>query len=352
MKRTHLYKGLLVLAGPVLVLTAIELGLRVVQTGHIYLRESSPHYMRPEGFSLKPNFKGWWHGARYEINSNGFRMPADVQNTTNRLRVIALGDSVTEGYCVTDVSDLWPMQLQDKLNAETPDSAYVINTGVAAWNLLVANPTNGMESGQYVRFLAENAAQYEPDIIIYCLCMNDIPGRVNNLFEIENAQNKSRFRIFPEQWRAFLKRKAFYRLARDWYREQKFYSLDFSTIPTPEMSEEYWDRVSRELADLKKASETLNAKFVCIIWPYSYQLLPANRDLLEINKRLKLAMQANSTPFIDMTDLMNETNVLSYYVLGDYIHPNTSGHELIAEAATLLLNELPDLHMSGNEVNR
>jgi len=352
MNRSFFYKLLLALAAPVLMLVAIELCLRVIQTGHIYMVESSPHYMSPTGFALKPNFKGWWHGARYEINSNGFRMPDEVRETTNQLRILAMGDSVTEGYCVTDVHDLWPLQLQDKLNAEKQDSTYVINSGVAAWNLLVPGASNTLTSGQFQSFLNGEAAQYKPDVIVYCICMNDFPGRVNNLFEIENKQNKSKFSFFPEKWRDFLKRKAFYRLARDWYREQKFYSLDFSTIPTPEMSEEYWDRVSRELADLKKASEKLNAKFVCIIWPYSYQLLPANNDLLEINKRLKQAMQENSTPFIDMTDFMNATNVLSHYVLGDYIHPNASGHELIAEAGVLLLNQLPDLHMSENEVTR
>jgi len=337
--RKLIFKILLVLAGPVLALVVIELGLRIAQTGRIYLVETSPHYINETGFALKPGFKGWWHGARYEINENGFRMPADVQSTTNRLRILALGDSVTEGYCVTDVEDVWSMRLQDILNTSGRESAYVINSGVAAWNLLVAGETNSLESGQYLRFLDSGAAQFEPDIIIYCVCMNDFPGRVNNLFELENKQNKTRFKLFPEKWRGFLKRKAFYRLARDWYREQKFYSLDFSSIPTPNMDEDYWQRVTDELASLQKAAEKMNARLVCIIWPYSYQLLPANQDLQIVNARLKKSMQELSIPHRDMLDQLTATNVLTYYVLGDYIHPNVRGHELIARTAAEMITE-------------
>jgi len=339
----NIFKVLLVFIGPAIALVAIELGLRIAQTGRLYLVETSPHYVTETGFALKPGFKGWWHGARYEINSNGFRMPSDVQSTTNRLRILALGDSVTEGYCVTDVEDLWSMRLQDMLNSTGKDSAYVINTGVAAWNLLVAGETNTLESGQYLPFLRSDAAQYDPDIIIYCVCMNDFPGRVNNVFEIENKQNKARFKLFPEKWRGFLKRKAFYRLARDWYREQKFYALDFSSIPTPDLDEDYWKRVAGELAAMKNAAENMNAQLVCIIWPYSYQLLPANQDLRIVNEQLKKSMKELSIPHRDMIDQLNATNVLSYYVLGDYIHPNVRGQELIARAAVGIINELNPL---------
>jgi len=342
--RSFIFKLLLVLAAPVLALVVLELGLRIFQTGRLYLVESSPHYIDEIGFALKPNFKGWWHGARYEINANGFRMPEDIQTTTNRLRILALGDSVTEGYCVTDVEDVWPMRLQSRLNTSN-ESAYVVNSGVAAWNLIDAGSTNIMESGQFYRFLTGDAALYDPDVIIYCICMNDFPGRVNNLFEAENKQNKKRFKLFPEEWRGFLKRKAFYRLARDWYREQKFFTLDFSSIPTPDQSEEYWQRITDELAALQKAATGMDAKFACIIWPYSYQVLPANQDLKIINERLKQSMSALSIPYRDMLDQLNTTNVLSNYVLGDYIHPNAQGQDLIARAAAELISEIsPSTH--------
>lgn len=339
MKR-FLGKILLAVAVPVLMLTILELGLRVATSGRLYLTEACPHEVVDGTYRLIPGFDGWWHGAHYRINADGFRMPEDVRGTTGMLRVLALGDSVTEGYCVPDVNDVWPMQLPALLDGTPYGPAYVINSGVAGWNLLEAAPSNSVRSGQFLPFLAGPAARYQPDVILYVLCMNDIPGRLNNLFDLKNAENKKRFKLFPESWRGFLKRKAFYRLARDGYRERKFHTLDFSAIPTPDLGEEYWTRIRGELAGLQDAARAMDARLACVIWPYSYQTLPANADLLEVNARIRAALEANGIPYRDLTGALNSTNVLDYYVLGDYIHPNAAGHLLIARAATDLIVEL------------
>lgn len=336
--KNFIFKLLLLLGAPLVTLFAIELGLRKIQSGKFHLVESCPHYLKEPGqVALKPGFKGWWHGAYYEINRNGFRMPEEVRETTNQLRVLALGDSVTEAYCVPDVRNGWPLQLERVLQEST--AAYVINAGVAGWNLLVADATNGITSGQFLRFMKDEAALYRPNVIIYCICINDIPGRANNLFEIDNTKNRARFRLFPESWRNFLKQRAFYRTARDWYREQKFFSLDFSSIPTPDLDPAFWRQVAGEIAAIKQEADRIGSDFACVIWPYSYQVLPANQDLLQINQRITGILAEHGIPYRDLTTSLNETNVLQHYVLGDYIHPNARGHQLIAAAAADLIHE-------------
>lgn len=116
--------------------------------------------------------------------------------------------------------------------------------------------------------------------------------------------------------------------------------LRFSLTGTLYFSEEsphYRDELGTRLKPGYTAGGT-----VCTLTstPHSYQLLPANKDLLSIIDQWKNALEAHAIPYRDITEHFNAENVLQYYGLGDYIHPNEKGHGLIARAALDLVNQL------------
>ena len=310
----------LALGMPLIFLVVVEFVLRVVSTGSFYLIEKNPHFVGREGtVRLVPNTRTWWYGNYYQINSNGFRMSHEV-GPKRGLRILGIGDSVTLGMGVTRTGDVWPNRLETIAHQRGLANLEVINAGVQGWNLLIANKTNVIPA-EYTRFVSEDGPKLEPDLVVYCVCLNDVPSVIDDSFEMDNTRNKARFKLFPEATREWFKRKAFYRLARDSYREVRFRKLDFSSLLTVPESDDYWAKVSEELGRLKRATESLHARLYCVIVPFSYQLLPANKKLLDINQRWHAALDQNHIPWVDITKSFNETTVLEYYALGDYIHP-------------------------------
>jgi lysophospholipase L1-like esterase len=329
MKKSLAGKLLLVVAFPLVFVTALECALRVAMTGHLYLVESNPHYLDAnERMVLRPNAKTWWYGCLYQINSNGFRMSREI-GEKQATRILALGDSVTLGMGVVHDRDTWPMILERVAHTGGVRDLDVVNSAAQGWNLLRLDREGRVVPGEFRSFLSDQGAALEPDMIVYCICLNDVPARVDDLFYMDNIRNKQAFRLFPERYREFFKRKAIYRLGRDWYREMRFRDLDFSAISMAD-DPTIWESAEAELRLLKETAAALGAPLYAVLVPYSFQILPANKDLLRVNEHWHAALSSARIPYVDMVTELNETNVLSYYVLGDYVHMNAKGHELIA----------------------
>jgi lysophospholipase L1-like esterase len=333
----------LAVAGPLILLLLIEAGLRLATTGHLYFTEMNPHYVAPDGHvRLKPSTDTFWYGCRYQINSDGFRMAREVR-TDRPTVIVGLGDSITLGMGVPYTDDVWPNRLARLIEERSPGQAEVINTGVQGWNLLKRDGGGELVPADFTACIEALGQRIRFRHVVYCVCMNDVPSAADELFAIDNAANKKRFRLFPESAREWFKRKAFYRLLRDGYRERRFYQLDFSSIPTPPLSEDFWNNVAVEVRRLRAACSAVEAQLSCVIVPYSFEVLPQNNRLLEAHTQWQNIFDREGIPWRDITDRVNATNVLDYFVLGDYIHLNARGHDLVAQAALDLLEESPNL---------
>ncbi len=317
-------------------LVGLELGLRFATTGTLYLVESNPHYADERGaFRLRPNSETWWYGFHYDVNALGFRMNREL-GAKRGVRVVALGDSITEGMGVRRSEDTWPFALERLVAQRGLGPVESVNTGIQGWNLLVA-AEHGMVPGQFTRFLRESGRELDPDIVVYAICLNDTPSLVHKIFEIDNQRNRRRFAFFPERSREWLKRKALYRLLRDGYRELRFRGLDYSSAPAPPSAPKFWRAVSAEIAALKKAASELDAVLYAVVIPYSYQLLPQNADLLALNRQWHAVLTDNDVPFSDLSWRLDGDTVQEHFAFGDYIHLNEKGHELLAREALSLI---------------
>jgi lysophospholipase L1-like esterase len=129
---------------------------------------------------LRPNTE-FWHTSvdgrwKFVINAQGFRDTRDFpySKKPGRLRVLAIGDSETEGFearqefTYSAVVERW-------LRSRGVD-AEAINAGVS-----------GFGTAEAIAFLENEGVKYQPDVVIYGLVANDYLDNVRSgLFSLEH----------------------------------------------------------------------------------------------------------------------------------------------------------------------
>jgi lysophospholipase L1-like esterase len=100
------------------------------------------------------------------LNALGFRerqLPSPKPSGV--LRVIALGDSFTQGYGVEE-DEAWPRRLEAALDARHPGRYQVVNLGVPG-----TNPRD------HLSHLRDPGLAYEPDVVLVTVMGNDVQER-------------------------------------------------------------------------------------------------------------------------------------------------------------------------------
>ena len=117
------------------------------------------------GYSLSPNYRGYYAGQPARINNLGFRDDKDyaVEKGPNVFRILVLGDSVTYGYGVK-FKETWAYQFQKRLEKWKPDTKWQVwNMGVPAY-----------EMDAELRTLEDIGPKYKPDLVIVGFYENDL----------------------------------------------------------------------------------------------------------------------------------------------------------------------------------
>jgi hypothetical protein len=129
---------------------------------------------------IRPN-ADFWHTSvdgrwRFVTNSRGFRDEREFAyaKPAGTLRVLALGDSHTQGYEVAQDATFSAV-LERALRARGID-AEVINTGVS-----------GFSNAEALAFLENEGYRYEPDVVVLGFFANDFEDNVKaGLFDIDD----------------------------------------------------------------------------------------------------------------------------------------------------------------------
>ncbi|HEY6188058.1 MAG TPA: SGNH/GDSL hydrolase family protein [Pyrinomonadaceae bacterium] len=160
-------KLLMILAGLILGLLVVEVGLRII--GY-----SFPNFYTTDadrGIALRAGVEGWYRreGRNYvRINSDGLR---DREHTKakppNTLRIAVIGDSYAEALQVPMDKAFWAV-MEEQLKGQCPRLAgrqvEVINFGVS-----------GYGTAQELITLRQKVWDYSPDIVLLAVCTgNDI----------------------------------------------------------------------------------------------------------------------------------------------------------------------------------
>ena len=125
----HQQKGFL-LASSLVLICATEFSLRTVcglGSPPLILREAA------SGYEFRPNQHLHRFGKRIEYNSEGLRSEPLRTLTADSIRVLCLGDSVTNGGALTDQSATFPYQLEAEL-ARSGLNVQALNASAGGWD--------------------------------------------------------------------------------------------------------------------------------------------------------------------------------------------------------------------------
>ena len=138
-----------------LFLGTLEIGLRLVYKPRGPFRFYEPHsesiVQRDSelGYRLRPNIKANAYKSFIQTNSLGFRGPEFNPASKTGTRIVALGDSCTFGFGISDNAHTYPAVLSTLMRAE------VINAGVV-----------GYTSYQASKLLETQLVGFHPDIVL------------------------------------------------------------------------------------------------------------------------------------------------------------------------------------------
>jgi len=282
---------------------------------HRYFRTHEPD----ERFAYvnRPNLTGSFQGVTISINGHGFRRPelsaASADNPSEK-RIMILGDSVVFGWGVR-FQDTFSPRLQRLLDREDIP-AKVIPIGVCSWNTRT----------EY-EFLRAKGLEYKPDILVLVITQNDaeikregrtgIPRQesTNDKKEKSVIQN-----VVEDVWRYAIRNS--YLIATIQYVS----NVDFTNGAKLGMSEEPpgWKDAEMALGGIIDFARDHGIELV--IYLYQSELAESPPPPLDLYDEYLAAQDISTLSLPDalFTDKRHRNSLVDS-------HPNSLGHELIAQ---------------------
>ena len=170
-RRRSIWRYVLGLTGVSLaLLAAVEIGAQVMGFGRRVEYVSSPAVL----WQPRPDQRAFNNitNAPVTIDHRGLRaVPGSGDDSGNRIRVLALGDSVTFGFALAD-EQTYVARLQAWLEAREPSQYHLMNGGVNGYNFYLVR--------QRLVDLLDHGIK--PDLLLIGFCFNEYPGWPNEQF--------------------------------------------------------------------------------------------------------------------------------------------------------------------------
>jgi lysophospholipase L1-like esterase len=276
------------------------------------------------------------------INDQGFRYPVDLKpKQPGEFRVIAFGDSSTQGWGVDDNSH-YSAFLEKMLNRGScaKERFEVISAGVNAYpNALVAEKLK--------QVLEDNIVQ--PDIAIVAYSYN---SNFEKLTKLQGAARESFLRRV--QWKSIVRRSAIYNfVVEGLLRRLVYYKLRHAimagTLSTMDGMEKldmnYFDQGLEQSLELCRAH---HVQMVVLLLgsegqTQSSEMHPFQKAMLEFAGK-------EHVPMVNMIPVISTKDQQAMFM--DPAHPTAAGHEIIAGQLLQLVHTLPPYEAACNETNQ
>jgi lysophospholipase L1-like esterase len=290
-------------------------------------------------YVLSPNQHGWVDDGFVTTNSRGFRgREVDVPKPKGRLRIIALGDSVTFGWGVND-ADTFCNQLEQQLR--------VRKSGLDVEVVNLAVP--GYATRQEVALLKRNLAELQPDVVLVGFYANDLPDTLD-----DKGSSRSGTRIdarpdvgqvlhmnpAPSSWleRQARRSRAVYTIGHATKRlfhggeGKPGSSMELESRRSTEL-EAAWRKVAIQLEDLRASAVEFGFSAGIVVLPPREQVL-GQYSGSDYQKRIRgLADDLRLFVVDPLPALVARSNEKpSLFIPYDRNHPSAAGHHLIAKA--------------------
>jgi len=363
MQRQYLKKTSLSVISVLVTLIALEIALRLYgYNPPAYWRRGTDLALRPSlypelKYELTPgaSIRAW--GADIKINSQGFRGPEPSSDPATE-RVIVLGDSITFGNSLA-LEDTFPFQLQQLLVSQQR-KVEVLNFGVGGYDTL-----------QEVSLLEIRGLKYHPNLVVVAYCLNDVGIASVSLDHIQRTQQmqSSHYRfLYGSRLVQLISESVETIRTKNWEKRMNdpavFHSEYANQIDpigneeselldlmnrSPRWPGSTWygdrDRVGRlrfGFRRLARLSRENDFPVVIMIIPLLQSKAGAYSHL--VSHRI-VEMEAHRAGFatIDLTDEFLRAGMENLTLsLGDIIHPNKTGHTIMADAlSAFIIHHVP-----------
>lgn len=318
---------ILCLASLFVALGSVETYLRMADPLGISYFEESSRYQRDRiadpdlVFRHRQSWKSTYQGVEVRFNEFGLRDDPIHLKVRSEYRVLALGDSVTFGWGVSQ-EKTFPARLQQILSKKLTRPGRVINAGVGGYNTV-----------QEYTFLKKVGLGFEPDLILLTYHPNDIETNEGPYDPWTALSLKDK--TPPQTLELLLGKSWLYRLTSYTWRYGWF---GFNTTPQSHVNELKGSQGWRESMEaLQRISDLCdNHKIPLVVVYFRMRATPLNDALFnEVRKSMAPILVEDTIKWFGNTDPQ------SYVNSRIDPHLNAEGHQITAEKiADYLVNHL------------
>jgi hypothetical protein len=332
-----LNKGLLISAYILIIsLFGVEVWLRFIKRQNLNYTENNGGIIYISTYRLhnlwntqykpgnKPHSKYKEKKAEYTFslqrNNLGFRGKDVAEKQANEFRILAMGDSWTEGVGAPQGYE-WPTLLNQQFNAASDGSIFfnVINLGKAG-----NDPVYNLKS------LKEEYINLKPNMVLLGLNGSDVEDIIAR-GGLERLTDAGKVKLKKGPWWEF-----FY--GYSYIFRQFIHSLGYNRMLMKGDESQIYSKAAIQLADtvleMKKYCQSKNVAFGVIVIPDQYEIINGH-FFRYFDVTLKMFNQTSDMPIIFLPNLynqmgLNRDNANQYYWKMD-LHHNAFGYELMAK---------------------
>jgi len=264
------------------------------------------------------------------INHQGLRYASELTTKSkNEFRVMAFGDSATQGWGVDDNST-YAAFLGQRLNESScPGEHFLsVSAGVNAYpNALV---------GEKLKEVEEDPT-FQPDVVIRAYSFN------SNFERLPKLQGAAREKFLRQvEFKSIIRRSAIYNFViEDLLRRVVYYKMRHvlmaGTLDTlGGMDNLDVNAVNESLQNSLDETRAHHAQLVLLVLASKDQ---KDGDLHPFQKAMLDFAQANHVPVVNMIDVLKTNAPANFYM--DPVHPTAVGHKIIADQLYNVIRGLP-----------
>ena len=317
----------LLLASIVVALFVAEIFIRSVDLLGISLFEEATKYVidlehdEELVYKHRAGLDTVYQGVTFRTNEIGLRDRPVPEPSSDVLRVLILGDSVTLGWGVP-MESTFSAQLESVLSDRLGRPVRTINSGVSGYN-----------TEQELTFFRRHAVSMAPDLVILVYVENDIEPQAENMLDMQYRwENPPGANATLLRW-SWLYRIIYY-VVPD--------IIGTATVPQNKLE---WGRSMESLAEIHRVADKHNIDFAAFL----FRMAPDDvTDALHAD--ISRIANDQGFPFFDTLPWFKNTHVRS--VINSFIdsHPNAKGHRIIAEGIARSLEASGELcRIAGGE---
>lgn len=326
---------------------SVEIAVRLLGIGpefHVIYRENFQLSDNSViGYELVPGSPD----DEFTINSAGIRgREITVNKPDGVFRIAIIGDSISFGHRVRR-DQTYAARLETLLNRKAAPGSVryeVLNFGVHGYNVV-----------QVVETLRVRVVAFDPDLVIYGYVLNDPQSfslEGDSLKQMQLKAEESLNQRFLHGISRFLRHSQVFLLLRRLTLRPPIEPTLFAFDPTYRahregwalaflrslhQQPETWRRVTVAMASLAGIMNSRSfLPIVVAIFPVDSRDEPGRYRLQDVHARIGAEAERNGLYRLDLADVFQQESKRRLF--GDFLHPNSRGHEVVALALLEWLN--------------